>query len=264
MTSPSWRQRDPVSRMSLEVTERNRVLYVHSQEPADCSNMDGLAWELQDIFQMTNERDAQLVCVVLIGATSSFFLRPPTGPGDCDLAVASWPEVTRALLQLSTPTLACVSGDAIGPAWGLALACDLRLVSADARVGNPEIQWGRLPAAGSSQLLTRLVGEARALEMLLLGQILEGQQLPRLGLAIDCPPAAGLGHAAEAVLDRLRCSAPIALGYAREAVRRAIDLPIDEGLRLEADLAALLQTTSDRMTGITGFLNRQPPEFKGR
>jgi len=251
--------------MSLIAMERNRVLYLRLHEPARCGALEQLAWEMLDICQRIQEREAPLVTVALLGdAHRPFFVEPPTGPEECDAASAVWPAVTRALLELPAPSIACVSGDAIGPAWDLALACDLRLVSASTRVGSPEIRWGRMPFAGATQLLPRLAGQARALQLLLLGEILDGAQLPPIGLAIDCVEPHRLESALEEVLDRLRSSAPIALSYAREAVRNGFDLALGDGLRLEADLNALLQTTSDRITGINGFLRRRPVEFEGR
>jgi enoyl-CoA hydratase/carnithine racemase len=204
------------------------------------------------------------VALIADSSGGAFFIRPPGSQQDCDAAIDQWPQVIRAVLGLHTPTIACVTADALGAAWSLALACDLRIVAATARVGSPELRWGRLPAAGVMQLLSRYAGPARALQLLLLGEILEGHQLAQIGLALDSAPADQIEQTLEASLDRLRNAAPIALAYVREAVRNGFELPFDDGLRLEADLAALLQTTRDRMAGINAFLKRQPVEFEGR
>jgi enoyl-CoA hydratase/carnithine racemase len=248
----------------IDTSERDRVVYLRVSSPTRPHDLAPLAWELLDTCQALEEREAPLVAVALVAGPGPFWVEPVTSAADCDAAAGPWSDATRALGRLNTPTLACVGGDAIGPAWDLALACDLRLVASEAHVGSPEIRWGRMPSAGATQRLTRLAGQPTALRLLLLGQLVAAPLLVDMGLAVSSPPGTELGRELERVLNELRRSAPIALAYAREAVHHAVELRLEDGLRLEADLATLLQTTEDRMTGITGFLQRRPASFEGR
>jgi enoyl-CoA hydratase len=144
------------------------------------------------------------------------------------------------------------------------MACDLRIAEDHIMLGSSEVGHDRMPMCGGTQRLARLVGPGRALEMLLLGQVVNAQTALHLGLVHQLSPSGAVETAAEEVLDVLRRAAPIALRYAKEAVRGGMDLPMADALRLEADLATLLQTTRDRAEGISAFLERRGPRFEGR
>ena len=249
----------------LEVSERERVVYVRVPEPVPIR--DGstrLAWELVDLCTQIEEREAPPVAVALVSGGGAFCLAPPRDAAECDAASGSWADATAAVARLGAPTLAVIGGDAIGPAWELALACDLHLAVVDARVGSPEVRWGRMPAAGGTQRLARLVGPAAALRLLLLGEVHAAPEALALGLLHRVAAAATLDASREELLDELRAGAPIAIAYVKEAVRQAGQLPLPDGLRLEADLATLLHTTGDRAEGIAAFLQRRPPRFDAR
>ena len=249
----------------LTTNERESVIWLEASEPAEPGEAAArLGYQLADACVALEERAERPLAVVLRGGLRGFWLRPPRNAAECDAAGPGWAEAAAAIDRLSLPTIAVLEGEAIGPAWELALACDLRLAAADARVGSPEVAFGRLPAAGGTQRLTRLAGPAVALRLLLLGDVLAASDALALGLVHRVAPAAELDRQLEDLLAALRRGAPIALAYAREAVRAAADLPLAAGLRLEADLSALLQTTHDRAEGIDAFLERRPPRFEGR
>jgi enoyl-CoA hydratase/carnithine racemase len=249
----------------LEQTERGRVVYLRVPRPAALGTASTrLAGALRDACLAIAARPLPPVAVALVGGGEAFCARPPGDAADCDAAAPAWAEVTAAVARLAPPTVAAIGGDAVGPAWELALACDLRLAAATARVGSPEVRWGRLPAAGGTQRLTRLVGPAEALRLLLLGELLAVPAALAHGLVHRVVAPADVEPALETLLDGLRTAAPIALAYAKEAVHAAVDTPLPAGLRLEADLAALLQTTTDRAEGIAAFRARRPPRFEGQ
>jgi enoyl-CoA hydratase len=131
-------------------------------------------------------------------------------------------------------------------------------------VGSPEVRYGRLPRAGGAQRLARLVGAGRALPLLLLGELVPADEALRLRLLHVVVPHTALDARLEALVAGFRASAPIALAYAREAARDGSRLTLEAGLRLEADLTALLQTTADRAEGLASFKARRPPRFDGR
>jgi enoyl-CoA hydratase len=170
----------------------------------------------------------------------------------------------NAVAELAVPTVAVIDGGAIGAGLELALACDLRIASDRVRIGTPEVGWERIPSAGGTQHLVRAVGPTAALRLLLLGEILSAGEALELGLVHRTAPSSKISALAEPLVAELCAAAPIAAAYTKEATRMAMDVPLPQGLRLEADLAALLQTTADRAEGLAAFLSRGTPRFDGR
>jgi enoyl-CoA hydratase len=165
--------------------------------------------------------------------------------------------------HLPMPSVAIVNGYAFGGGLELALACTFRLVTPNAKLGLPEIKLGLIPGYGGTQRLPRAVGEARALEMILTARALDAATAVAWGLASRViegdPLAAGVAFAREFS----RYSLP-ALGFAREAVQRALDTPVHEGLRIEADLSTLAFQLDDAREGMDAFMNKRKPAFKDR
>ncbi len=169
--------------------------------------------------------------------------------------------VMAKLDRLAVPSVAVINGYAFGGGLELATACTFRLATLNAKMGLPEIKLGLIPGYGGTQRLPRLVGEARALEIIMTGRTVEAEEAARIGLVnrlIDGDPlAAAVAFAREFS----GFSLPV-LGFAREAVTRALDLPLPEGLKVEADLSTLSFQTADSVEGTTAFLDKRKPEFK--
>ncbi len=222
-----------------------------------------LAWALLDACEAIEADAVQPVAVVLSCPSAAFFILPPASAAEYDIVPVEWARATAAVARLSPPTIAVLDGDALGPAWELALACDLRVAGPDARVGSPEIRFGRMPAAGGTQRLARLVGRGAALRLLLFGEVITASDALARGLLHRVASTSSEEPLTE-LLAALRHAAPIALAYTKEAARSAGDLSLAAGLRLEADLAALLQTTADRAEGVTAALERRAATFHGQ
>jgi enoyl-CoA hydratase len=201
---------------------------------------------------------------VLTSEGTSFFVAPTTSVSECDAAAEAWGDAIAAVARLEPPTVAVLEGDVVGAAWELGLACDLRVASTRARIGNPEIRWGRMPSAGGIQQLVRVSGPTLAMRLLLLGEVLSADEALALGLLHRVVAPTELRACSEALAAEIAAAAPVALAYTKEAARSSADLPLSDGLRLEADLASLLQTTSDRAEGIAAFLARRPPIYHGQ
>ena len=171
--------------------------------------------------------------------------------------------VMARIERLPMPSVAIVNGYAFGGGLELALACTFRLVTPNAKLGLPEIKLGLIPGYGGTQRLPRAVGEARALEMILTAKTLDAQTALAWGLASRVvegdPLVAGIAFAREFS----GYSLP-ALGFAREAVQRALDTPVHEGLRIEADLSTLAFQTADAAEGMAAFMAKRKPAFKDR
>jgi enoyl-CoA hydratase len=159
------------------------------------------------------------------------------------------------------PTVALVNGYAFGGGLELAMACTFRLASAGAKLGLPEIKLGLIPGYGGTQRLPRLVGEARALELILTGRTVPAAEALAIGLVNRIVEgdivAAGLSFAREFSGFGL-----LALGLARSAVTRALDVPVSEGLKIEADLATLAFRTADAEEGMAAFAEKRKPAFR--
>jgi enoyl-CoA hydratase/carnithine racemase len=168
------------------------------------------------------------------------------------------------LSNLSRPVIAAVNGDAVSAGLELALACDVRICSEEARFGLPETAFGLLPMGGGTQRLPRVVGRAKALEMVLTGEIIEAAEALRIGMVSKVVPRARLMAEAEALAAEIAGRGPIAIRYAKEAVLRGVEMPLEQALRFETDLTIILQTTEDRAEGVSAFLEKRNPRFKGR
>jgi enoyl-CoA hydratase len=165
--------------------------------------------------------------------------------------------------RLPMPSVAIINGYAFGGGLELALACTFRLATRNAKLAFPEIKLGLIPGYGGTQRLPRVVGEARALEMIMTGRTVDAEEAARIGLVnrlIDGDPvAAGVAFAREFS----GYSLPV-LGLAREAVGRALDTPLTEGLKIEADLSTLAFQTADAAEGMTAFIEKRKPGFEDR
>jgi len=173
--------------------------------------------------------------------------------------------VVESLAALSKPTLAVIEGQAFDEGLELALALDLRAAHAGARMGLRQLLRGQLPRFGGSQRLPRLIGVAPALRMMLTGATVSGRQALKLGLVTYAPASkAALAALRAKLIASLLARAPLATRLVKEAIVKGYDLTLDQGIRLEEDLYALLQTTADRAEGVRAFLDKRKPLFKGR
>jgi enoyl-CoA hydratase len=162
------------------------------------------------------------------------------------------------------PVIAMINGYCLGGGCELALSCDIRIASETARFGQPEINLGIIPGGGGTQRLTRLVGEGKAMEMILTGDMIDAQTAFRLGLVNLVVPAADLEARTMEMANRIAEKSPVALRMAKEAVKTAARANLDEGLRREVDLFALCFSSEDKDEGVRAFLEKRKPEFKGR
>lgn len=174
--------------------------------------------------------------------------------------------ISRAInrwANMSKPTIGVINGYAFGGGTELALACDLRIASDNAQFGLTEVRLGIMPGAGGTQRLTRLVGVARAKELILLGRRVGAQRALDIGLVMQVVPAAELRDAAEAVIAEILGCAPRSVEMAKAAIDRGIDVGIDEGLRIERACYDVTLFTEDRNEGLRAFAEKRPPRYKG-
>jgi enoyl-CoA hydratase len=169
--------------------------------------------------------------------------------------------VLAKLDQLAMPSIALINGYAFGGGLELALACTFRLAAPTAQLGFPEIKLGLIPGYGGTQRLPRLVGEARATEMILTGRTIDADEAERIGLVNRVVDGDLIAAGEVFAREMTGYSLPV-LGLARDAIRRAHDLPLHDGLKIEADLSTLAFQTDDANEGMTAFIEKRKPVFK--
>ena len=171
-------------------------------------------------------------------------------------------DLMNSLAAMPIPTIAAINGFALGGGLELALACDLRVVATGARLGLPEVGLGIIPGYGGTQRLPRLIGQGRALDLILTGRHVDADEALALGLVNRVVDDAVQG-ALELAQQTLK-NAPVALGLAKEAVVRGLDVTLPQGLEIEADLFGMATTTDDMKEGAAAFLEKRRAEFQGK
>lgn len=216
------------------------------------------------------ERDPAVRVVVLTGAGRAFCagqdlrerLEPGAAPLETELRERYMP-IVRAMRELPKPIVAAVNGVAAGAGMSLALACDLRIAAEGASFVLGFGRIGLVPDSGATWLLPRLVGPAKAAELVLLGEALSADEAERLGLVMRVVPGDALREEVARVAERLAAAAPRALALSKRALQRALDATFDETLYYEAYLQGIAGRTSDHAEGVAAFVEKRPPRFTG-
>lgn len=247
------------------------VLTVTLDRPdADNRINDALATELKEACQAAQEDDRVQV-VILTGSGHTFSIgREPllaelaAESAESRIAWLRQFQVASAIAALEVPVIVAINGDAIDHGLELALAGDLRIATTGVRLGLTDLAYGSFPWDGGTQRLPRLVGLAWALDLVLTSRIIDAAQALALGLVNRVVTPDQLMAEARELATDIVTGGPIAAKYAKEAVLKGMDLSLQEGLRLEADLNIILQSTADRAEGLQSFLQRRAPKFTGR
>jgi enoyl-CoA hydratase len=246
----------PFSTLSLAI--RGSLAVIRLNRPAEGNPIDGLFLDELDVAAAALADDPA-VSVVQLRAAGDVFSSGWSGPPPPSDRL-----LFRCLEVLPQPVIAVLGGDASGAGLELALACDVRLTHAGARFAT------QLPAGspywfGGTQRLPRLIGRPRAAEMLLFGESVTAERALAWGLvnSVAAEPVS-LDDTADRLSSVIASRGPLALRYAKEAISRGLDMPLDQALRYETDLTVILQTTADRAEGVRAFLEKRPPSFEGR
>ncbi len=169
-----------------------------------------------------------------------------------------------AVDQFPKPIIAAINGFCLGGGCELALACDIRIASEKAKLGQPEINLGLLPGGGGTQRLPRLVGMGAALKMLYTGDFIRADEAHRIGLVDEVVPPDQLEARAKELADSIASKSPVALRMIKQAVRTSMRTSLDEGLKQEVTLFSLAFASEDKKEGVDAFLNKRKPTFTGR
>jgi len=242
-----------MSDSSVIYTTDGHVAFVTLNRPeADNVINRQLAQQMDEVCAGINQSDDIYVVVI-------------TGAGDRAFCSGSEARtnVAAAVAGIDWPVICAINGDALGEGLEIALSCDIRLASEKARFGLPQLAAGFIPINGGTQRLPRLIGRGKAMELILTAGIISAEEALETGLVSRIVSPQQLAAEAEALAKKMATQAPISLRYVKEAVNKGMDLTLEQGLHLEADLYLLLHTTADRTEGITAFREKRTPEFKG-
>ncbi|MCP9211356.1 enoyl-CoA hydratase [Streptomyces cucumeris] len=214
------------------------------------------------------DRDPDTGCIVLTGSAKAFAagadIKEMRPQGYLDMYLSDWFTCWDRFAQVRTPTVAAVAGYALGGGCELAMMCDILLAADTAVFGQPEIKLGVIPGIGGSQRLTRAVGKAKAMELCLTGRTMNAEEAERAGLVSRIVAADDLLAEAHAVAETVAgMSAPVAM-MAKEAVNRAFETTLTEGVRFERRLFHAVFATADQKEGMAAFMDKRPPDFTHR
>jgi len=260
------------SRYDNILTEKtDGILWLTLNRPG---RMNAFNLELIDeVFAAVEEADAddEVRCVVMKGEGDRAFSAGADLTIFADLspegAIATSERGQRLMDRIEAspkPFVAAIHGFCLGGGLEAALACDFRVAAESAQLGSPEVNLGIIPGWGGTQRLSRLLGLGRAKEVVFLGDRMSADQALSIGLVHKVVPLESLYDEAEALAKRLAAGPPVALGVAKRAMNRGSELPLEEGLKLEAESFGVLAETEDIVEGISAFFERRKPEFKGK
>jgi enoyl-CoA hydratase len=256
---------------NIKFEKKNQIAYVTIDRPKvlNALNMATMQ-ELKQAFESIKD-DAEVRVVILTGAGEKSFVAGADINELSQQTPVSAKEYTHrgqaivdAIENLGKPVIACVNGFALGGGCELAMACTMRIASDNAKFGQPEVKLGLIPGYGGTQRLPRLVGKGLAMQQVLTGEMISAQEAHRIGLVNEVVPQAELIARAEAIAAKIIANSPLAIQYAMEAVNHGYDMPLADGLFLEATLFAVCCATEDKTEGTKAFLEKRPAQFKGK
>ena len=214
------------------------------------------------------DSDEAIRCIVLAGDERAFAagadISELRDTATIDLYFGARLDLWDAIRSVRTPLVAAVSGYCLGGGCELAMACDLIVASESAQFGQPETGVGVMPGAGGTQRLTRAIGKAKAMDVILSGRFLDAWEAERAGLVARVVAKEAWLEEAKRVAHTIASKAPIGQRLAKEAVNRAFETTLEAGLDVERKLFHLAHSTEDAAEGLTAFGEKREPKFKGR
>jgi enoyl-CoA hydratase/carnithine racemase len=256
---------------NLLYEKRDRIGFITFNRPKVLNALNHKTMEeLRDVLISARE-DQDVRVLILTGAGEKSFV---AGADIADLAVqtpvggkenATFGQSVLHLLEtLGKPTIAAINGFALGGGCEVALACTIRLASKSARMGQPEVKLGLMPGYGGTQRLPRLCGKGIANELCLTGEMVSADEALRIGLVNHVYEPAELLPAAGTLAKKIIANAPLSVKFTLEAIQRGMDMPLAEGLFMEAGLFGLCAATEDMREGTRAFLEKRAAQFQGK
>jgi enoyl-CoA hydratase len=254
--------------MNIQIEQKDRVVIVRLNRPKVLNALNFATMrEMIDALQ-TLDRDPDVGCFVITGSERAF----AAGADIKELAAKSYNDMFwedflsgwDAFTALRTPKIAAVAGYALGGGCELAMMCDMIYAAESAKFGQPEIKLGLIPGMGGTQRLARLVGKSKAMDLILTGRMMDAEEAERAGLVARVVPDEALLEEALAAASTIAAFSKRATIAAREAVDRALESSLREGLLFERRTYHALWATKDAQEGMRAFLEKRDPDFKGK
>lgn len=253
----------------VDVTDRICTVTINRPDKLNALNMHTKS-ELKEVFESLTT-DTGVDVVILTGAGEKAFVAG-TDIGELTTLnatsgrpfAAGGQSVFSRVEGLGKPVIAAVNGYALGGGCELALACHIRIASENARFGQPEVNLGVIPGYGGTQRLPRLVGEGRAMEMILTGEPIDAQEALRIGLVNRVVPGPELLSVCRSIAQKIASKGQAAVRLALQAVHASQEMHLDEGLEMEAGLFGTACGTDDFAEGVKAFLEKRKPKFTGQ
>jgi len=256
---------------TLLYEKENGIGIVTINRPQSLNALNGEVYtELYEVFQEI-EDDQEVRVVILTGSGERAFvagaditeMQPQSS-----LEISSLMDTARKafdrIYTLSKPVIAAINGFALGGGCELAMCCDLRITSENAKFGQPEINLGIIPGAGGTQRLTRLVGMTRAKELIYIGEMVDANTAFMMGLVNKVVPPDSLITEAKELARKMLSKSSIALSLAKKAINSGADMSLPSGLDLETQCFARCFATEDQKEGMKAFMEKRKPQFKNR
>ena len=250
--------------IKIEKSEFVGTIIIDRQEVRNALNkatVDELQMAVREL-----EEDPKLRIIIITGAGEKAFvagadIKELHERTMLEALVPGMQKVYREIEQSSKVTIAVINGHALGGGFELALACDLRVVANHAKIGLPELNLAIIPGAGGTQRLMRIVGKGRALEMILTGKIIDGQEAERIGLVTQSVESNDLKNVTNQLVESILSKGPLALKLAKMVINRGQDVDLDTALMLEKLAQTVLFASEEKHEGTQAFLEKRRPNY---
>jgi len=254
----------------VQVDREDRLAVVTIKRPPVNALSQEVLDELEQVFEQLSE-DKTVGAVILTGGGEKAFV--------AGADIGEFPKLTREngeklsrrgqlvfqkIADFPAPVIAAINGFALGGGLELALACDIRVVADNAKIGLPEVTLGIFPGYGGTQRLPRLIAAGKAKELIFTGEMIGADEAYRIGIADHHTAAGEVLDKAKEIAGKILKAGPIGVRMAKEAIKKGLDQPLEEGLKTEASYFGELCDTEDQKEGAIAFLEKRKPQFKGK
>lgn len=252
----------------VEPAYREHIALIRLNRPKELNALNlQLMGELRDALKQMDE-DNEVRAIIITGNERAFAagadIKQMSGKTAIDMLQIDQFSTWDSIRKTRKPLIAAVSGFALGGGCELCMLCDMIIASETARFGQPEIKIGVMPGAGGTQRLTRAIGKARAMEMVLTGKFITGEEAVQYGLANKVVPVELYLDEAVKLAEEIAKMSPIAVQLAKESVNKAYEMPLQEALYFERKNFYMLFASEDQKEGMQAFVEKRAPIFKGK
>ncbi|HMV09047.1 MAG TPA: enoyl-CoA hydratase-related protein [Cyclobacteriaceae bacterium] len=254
----------------IKVTEQYQpaIALIQLNRPKELNALNPqLMGEVRDALQLLDKNDSVKV-IIITGNEQAFAagadIKQMADKSAIDMQIMDQFSTWDQIRKTKKPIIAAVSGFALGGGCEFVMTCDMVIASETAKFGQPEIKIGTIPGAGGTQRLTKAVGKAKAMELILTGRFLSAQEAHFYGLVNKVVPVEMYMHEAVELANEIAQMSPVAVLLAKEAINRSFETQLDEGLMFERKNFYLTFASEDQKEGMKAFIEKRKPAFKGK